>query len=179
MNLTRAAVVQRAAVRRGGSGPLESEADAPDPAGGAAASPTRCLQRTPATRSCSSSARIEKTLAAASRRSFASAGIEVALIEPIGLNSGTPSRCGRTARPATASSSTSARGVHDGRLPRSQPVFLRSRNLSGERTLQQEIRLSASYLRDSLRTDKFAQLLRRRHRRGERRRRDRPNSPRR
>ena len=38
-----------------------------------------------------------------------------------------------------------------------QPTFLRSRNLSGERSLQQEIRLSASYLRDSHRTASFAQ----------------------
>jgi hypothetical protein len=35
----------------------------------------------------------------------------------------------------------------------SQPVFIRSRNLNGERTLAQEIKLSASYLRDSLRTE--------------------------
>jgi hypothetical protein len=30
------------------------------------------------------------------------------------------------------------------------PLFIRSRNLSGERSVQQEIRLSASYLRDSM-----------------------------
>jgi hypothetical protein len=34
----------------------------------------------------------------------------------------------------------------------SQPLFIRSRNLTGERTLQQEIRLSASYLRETLQT---------------------------
>ena len=39
-----------------------------------------------------------------------------------------------------------------GVLRGSQPLFIRSRNLTGERTLQQEIRLSASYLRETLQT---------------------------
>src|SRR5207249_4809803 len=30
-----------------------------------------------------------------------------------------------------------------------QPLFVRSRNLSGDRTIEQEIRLSASYVRDT------------------------------
>jgi len=38
-----------------------------------------------------------------------------------------------------------------------QPLFIRSRNLNGERTLEQEIKLSASYLRDTLRTDSVEQ----------------------
>src|SRR5207248_2830619 len=33
-----------------------------------------------------------------------------------------------------------------------QPLFIRSRNLNGERSLAQEIKLSASYLRDTLQT---------------------------
>src|SRR5436190_598266 len=37
-----------------------------------------------------------------------------------------------------------------------QPLFIRSRNLSGDRTLEQELRLSASYLRESLGTEGFA-----------------------
>jgi hypothetical protein len=37
----------------------------------------------------------------------------------------------------------------------SQPLFIRSRNLSGERSVQQEIRLSANYLRDALRAEGF------------------------
>jgi hypothetical protein len=35
------------------------------------------------------------------------------------------------------------------------PLFIRSRNLSPERTIDQEIRLSASYLRDSLNVETF------------------------
>jgi hypothetical protein len=38
-----------------------------------------------------------------------------------------------------------------------QPLFIRSRNLIGERTIEQEIKLSASYLRDTLRTDSVEQ----------------------
>jgi hypothetical protein len=34
----------------------------------------------------------------------------------------------------------------------SQPMFIRSRNLNAERTISQEIRLSATYLRDTLQT---------------------------
>jgi len=34
----------------------------------------------------------------------------------------------------------------------SQPLFLRSRNLTGQRSLEQEIRLSANYLRETLQT---------------------------
>jgi hypothetical protein len=37
-----------------------------------------------------------------------------------------------------------------------QPLFIRSRNLSSERSVEQEIRLSANYLRDSLSVDIFA-----------------------
>jgi hypothetical protein len=33
-----------------------------------------------------------------------------------------------------------------------QPLFIRSRNLSGDRTIEQEIRLSASYVRDTFQT---------------------------
>jgi hypothetical protein len=38
-----------------------------------------------------------------------------------------------------------------------QPLFIRSRNLGGERTLEQEIRLSATYLRDNLGSDVIEQ----------------------
>jgi len=36
-------------------------------------------------------------------------------------------------------------------------MFIRSRNLKGERTIEQEIKLSASYLRDTLQTDSVEQ----------------------
>ena len=38
-----------------------------------------------------------------------------------------------------------------------QPLFIRSRNLNSQRTLQQEIKLSASYLRDTLQTQSIEQ----------------------
>jgi hypothetical protein len=37
-----------------------------------------------------------------------------------------------------------------------QPLFIRSRNMSGDRTIEQELRLSASYLRESLNVETFA-----------------------
>ena len=38
-----------------------------------------------------------------------------------------------------------------------QPVFIRTRNLNADRTLEQEIKLSASYLRDTLRAESVEQ----------------------
>ncbi|HWW61070.1 MAG TPA: hypothetical protein VN181_06875, partial [Thermoanaerobaculia bacterium] len=35
----------------------------------------------------------------------------------------------------------------------SRPLFIRSRNLSGERTVAQELKLSATYVRETLRAD--------------------------
>ena len=37
------------------------------------------------------------------------------------------------------------------------PLFIRSRNLNAERTIEQEIKLSATYLRDTLRADSVEQ----------------------
>jgi type IV pilus assembly protein PilM len=94
---------------------------------------------------------VEKTLAAI-ERVFTDAGLEVILIEPVGLNIWNAIA---VREPVTATgdrvflyvrSTDFTTAVFRG----SQPLFIRSRNLSGERTLQQEIRLSASYLRDSL-----------------------------
>jgi type IV pilus assembly protein PilM len=95
---------------------------------------------------------IEATITAIEKL-FEAAGIEVILIEPAGLNVWNAI----TARePATTRDRlffyirehdfTTAvfRGA--------QPLFIRSRNLNGERTLQQEIRLSATYLRDTFQT---------------------------
>lgn len=99
---------------------------------------------------------LEATLAAL-ERIFAAAGTDVVLIEPIGLNIWNAI--------AVREAETSAdrlfvyfretdftTAVFRG----SQPVFIRSRNLSAERTVDQEIRLSASYLRDSLAVESFA-----------------------
>ncbi len=98
---------------------------------------------------------LEKTLARI-ERIFADAGIEVVMIEPLGLNvwnaiavrelATTKDRLFVYVREHEFTTAV-FRG--------SQPLFLRSRNLSGERSVLQEIRLSANYLRDTLRADGF------------------------
>jgi len=99
---------------------------------------------------------LEATLAAI-EKVFAAAGFEVVMIEPLGLNIWNAI----TARePETMADRllvyvredefTTAvfRGPH--------PLFIRSRNLRRERSAEQEIRLSANYLRDSLSVESFA-----------------------
>ncbi len=101
---------------------------------------------------------LEATLAAI-ERGFAASGFEVVLIEPMGLNIWN----------AIAVRQTDDTTVGDRLLIHlretdfttavfrgPQPLFIRSRNLSGERSIDQEIRLSASYLRDSLQVETFA-----------------------
>ena len=87
-------------------------------------------------------------------RVLQSAGIEVVLIEPIGLNlwNAITVREAQTSRDRilfyirdTDFTTAAFRGA--------QPLFIRSRNLNADRTIEQEIRLSASYLRDTLRTE--------------------------
>ena len=90
-------------------------------------------------------------------RVFAAAGFEIILIEPVGLNiwnaisvnegETTADRLFVYVRDEDFTTAV-FRGA--------QPLFIRSRNLSGDRTLQQELRLSASYLRDSLNANGFA-----------------------
>jgi hypothetical protein len=91
-------------------------------------------------------------------RVFTQAGIEVVLIEPIGMNlwNAITVREPHTSRDRlffyirdTDFTTAAFRGQ--------QPLFIRSRNLNGERSLEQEIKLSASYLRDTLRTDSVEQ----------------------
>lgn len=93
---------------------------------------------------------LDKTLAAL-ERVFAAAGFEVVLIEPVGLNIWNAI----TVREAATTKDRLFLYVRDTDFTTAvfrgqQPLFIRSRNLSGERTLAQEIRLSASYLRDTL-----------------------------
>ena len=85
---------------------------------------------------------------------FQAAGIEIVLIEPAGLNlwNAITVRESQTAGERvffyvrdTDFTTAAFRGT--------QPLFVRSRNLNADRTLQQEIRLSASYLRETLRTE--------------------------
>jgi Tfp pilus assembly PilM family ATPase len=99
---------------------------------------------------------LEATLSAI-ERVFAAAGFEVALIEPLGLNLWNAI--------AVRESDTNAdrllvymrdedftTAVFRG----AQPLFIRSRTLRRDRTAEQEIRLSANYLRDSFSVDTFA-----------------------
>jgi type IV pilus assembly protein PilM len=96
---------------------------------------------------------VDATLAAL-ERIFAAAGIDIVLIEPAGLNiwnaiaireaATTKDRLFFYLRERDFTTAV-FRGT--------QPLFIRSRNLSGERTIQQEIRLSASYLRDTLQSE--------------------------
>jgi len=98
---------------------------------------------------------LEATMAGL-ERVFGGAGLEVVLIEALGLNiwnaiavreaETTADRLFLYVR-ETDFTTAVFRG--------SQPLFIRSRNLSAERTVEQEIRLSASYLRDTLSVDTF------------------------
>ena len=95
---------------------------------------------------------VEKTLVDLERL-FGAAGIDLVLIEPLGLNIWNAITF---REPATTRdriffyirehdfTTAAFRGA--------QPLFIRSRNLNGERSLAQEIKLSASYLRDTLQT---------------------------
>jgi type IV pilus assembly protein PilM len=100
---------------------------------------------------------MEATLAAI-EKTFAAAGIEVVLIEPLGLNiwNAITVREGETTADRLflyVRETDFTTAVFRG----SQPLFIRSRNLSGERSVEQEIRLSAGFLRDSLNIESFAQ----------------------
>ncbi|HVG22831.1 MAG TPA: hypothetical protein VND45_01645 [Thermoanaerobaculia bacterium] len=99
---------------------------------------------------------MESTLVAL-ERVFAAAGLDVVLIEPVGLNIWNAITIRETENTGdriffylrdTDFTTAVFRGA--------QPLFLRSRNLSADRTLSQEIRLSASYLRDSLQVESFS-----------------------
>lgn len=99
---------------------------------------------------------MESTLSAI-EKVFAASGLEVVLIEPVGLNiwnaiavHENDSAGDRIFFHLRDTDFTTA--VFRG----SQPLFLRSRNLSAERTLDQEIRLSATYLRDALNVESYS-----------------------
>jgi type IV pilus assembly protein PilM len=87
---------------------------------------------------------------------FTAAGLDVVLIEPIGLNIWNAI----AVREAETTADRLFLYVRDTDFTTavfrgSQPLFIRSRNLSAERTVEQEIRLSANYLRDALAVDRF------------------------
>lgn len=98
---------------------------------------------------------LEATIAGL-ERVFGSNGLDVVLIEPLGLNIWNAI----AVREAETTADRLFLYVRDTDFTTavfrgSQPLFIRSRNLSAERTVEQEIRLSASYLRDALSVDTF------------------------
>jgi len=100
---------------------------------------------------------VEKALAAI-EKVFAAAGLDVILIEPIGLNIWNAV----AVREAVTANDRLFLYVREHEFTTAvfrgeQPLFIRSRNLGGERTLEQEIRLSATYLRDNLGTETIEQ----------------------
>jgi type IV pilus assembly protein PilM len=90
-------------------------------------------------------------------RVFAAVGFEVILIEPAGLNIWNAI----TVREGETEADRLFVYIRDQDFTTAvfrgaQPLFIRSRNLGGDRTLEQELRLSASYLRDTLNAQGFA-----------------------
>lgn len=107
------------------------------------------LQKSPQTKVLAVAA-LEKTLAEI-EAVFLEAGLEIILIEPEGINLWNAVAVRETATlndriffyvRKTDFTTILFRG--------NAPLFIRSRNLSGERTLSQELRLSASYLRSNI-----------------------------
>lgn len=99
---------------------------------------------------------VEASLAAI-EKVFAANGLDVVLIEPIGLNIWNAI----TVREQETTADRLFLYVRDTEFTTAvfrgaQPLFIRSRNLSSERSVEQEIRLSASYLRDALAVESFA-----------------------
>lgn len=115
------------------------------------------LSKTPAGVKLMVISAVEKTLANI-EKVFASSGMDVILIEPIGLNIWNAV----AVREAVTSNDRIFLYIREREFTTAvfrgeQPLFIRSRNLGGERTLEQEIRLSATYLRDNLGSDVIEQ----------------------
>src|SRR6266566_3200957 len=100
---------------------------------------------------------MDQTLAAI-EKVFQAAGIAVVLIEPIGLNIWNAI----TTHEPNTSRDRIFFYLREGEFTTAafrgpQPLFIRSRNLNSDRTIEQEIKLSASYLRDTVRTESVEQ----------------------
>jgi Tfp pilus assembly PilM family ATPase len=98
----------------------------------------------------------EATLAAI-EKVFTAGGFDAVLIEPVGLNIWNAI----TVREADTAADRLFLYIRDTDFTTAvfrgaQPLFIRSRNLSSARTVEQEIRLSANYLRDTLAVETFA-----------------------
>lgn len=99
---------------------------------------------------------MDATLSAV-EKAFTTAGFDPIMIEPLGLNMWNA----LAAREAEPNGDRLLLYVRDREFTTAvfrgaRPLFIRSRNLSGERTLEQEIRLSANYLRDALAVESFS-----------------------
>lgn len=97
-----------------------------------------------------------ETTLAAIERVFTAAGFDIVLIEPVGLNIWNAI----TVREKETTGDRLFLFVREGDFTTAvfrgnQPVFIRTRNLNADRSLGQEIRLSASYLREALSSDRF------------------------
>jgi len=102
-------------------------------------------------------AAVEETLAAI-ERVFAAEKVEIQLLESLGLNLWNAI----SAHEQDSSGDRLFLLVRDSDFTTAvfrgdTPLFIRSRNLTGDRTLEQELRLSASYLRSAIQTPKFSQ----------------------
>jgi type IV pilus assembly protein PilM len=98
---------------------------------------------------------LEVTLAGV-EKTFRAAGFDVILIEPLGINIWNAISARENGTEADrlfvyVRESDFTTAVFRG----DQPLFIRSRNISGERSVEQEIRLSANYLRDALAVETF------------------------
>jgi hypothetical protein len=115
------------------------------------------LSRTPSHTKVLAISAIDATLVAI-ETAFAGQGIDVILIEPIGVNIWNAI----TSREPSTSRDRIFFYIREGEFTTAafrggQPLFFRSRNLNSARTIEQEIKLSASYLRDTLRTEAVEQ----------------------
>ena len=93
---------------------------------------------------------VEATLASL-ERTVAAAGVQVSVVEPVGLNIWNAI----TVREEATTGDRLLVYVRESDFTTAlfrgtEPLFLRSRNLSGDRSVQQEIRLSATYLRETV-----------------------------
>lgn len=99
---------------------------------------------------------LDSTLTAV-EKVFAASGFYPVLIEPLGMNLWNAIAVHEPATTGDRLLIYVRQGEFTTAVFRgSQPLFIRSRNMSGERTIEQEIRLSASYLRDALSVESFA-----------------------
>jgi type IV pilus assembly protein PilM len=115
------------------------------------------LSRTPTHAKVLAISAIEQTLKAI-ETTLGAAGIDVVLIEPIGVNIWNAI----TVREPVSNRDRIFFYVREGEFTTAvfrggQPLFIRSRNLNSNRTIEQEIKLSATYLRDTLRADAVEQ----------------------